>query len=142
MKAIGAAAIFAILTANVALPSSAYALPVGQFYDLNTHTGAVISKTNFFSGSQVTFGSANRLDRLNVQTASAAESYFDFDTIITLGTLVIAGGALAAAGFSASRRKTDERDDRVETPSGWRDVVLRTLEDDLTRYARGLKKVA
>jgi hypothetical protein len=142
MRAIGAVAILAALLADVAFPSSAYALTVGQFYEMNAGAGPTISSVNFFSGPKVTFGSPSRLDRLDAQTVSAAERYYDFDTIITLGTLVIAGGALTAIGFSASRRKEEERDKESETSSDWRDVVLRTLEDDLTHYARGLRHVA
>src|ERR1700761_2757376 len=95
MKSIGTARILAAFSVSVALSSAAFALPVAQFHDVNADASGAISRINLFSGQEVTFG-LTRLDRLNAQTVVATENYYDFDTIITLGALVIAGGALAA----------------------------------------------
>jgi hypothetical protein len=81
---------------------------------------------------------------LNAQTATAAaERYYDFDAIITLGSLALAGGALAAVALAVGRReKREHGDDHRELSSNWRDAVMQNLEADLTSYARSWRKVA
>jgi hypothetical protein len=133
----------AALLAGVALSSEAGALPIARIYD--EYPASSTSTQALFTPDQpLSFNGAMRLDRMNEQTARAAsQNYYDFDAIITLGSLALAGGALAVIVFSASRRpKADAADERHEPASNWRESVLRNLEADLTAYARSWRRAA
>ena len=143
MNTIGTAALSATFLLGIALTQPAIAMPVGNLHEATGQNAASISKVDFLSGQEIPFGASYRLDRLNPQTAqAAAESYFDFDAIITLGTIALAGGGLAAAGFSAARRGSSKNEADAGTDRGWRAVVLQALEEDLTRYARTFRRAA
>jgi len=144
MNAIRMTTFFATLAAGFVLSQPGIAMPVSKLYDANAHIGAATSKVDFVSGREVPFGVSYRLDRMNAQTAeAAAQSYYDFDAIITLGTIALAGGGMAALGFSAARRGSERKDaERAELGAGWRTTVMRALEDDLTRYARTIRRAA
>ena len=55
-------------------------------------------------------GAPARLDRCRAtRRAPRRESYFDYDALITLGALALAGGALSAFGRRRGRRKSAEK---------------------------------
>ena len=106
MRHIGKAMISAAFLASVALSSAVHAMPIAKIYDIYPDSKTEAARIAFITEQQVILGGAARLDRLNPQTArSAVEDYFDFDAIITLGSLALAGGALAALAFSSKRRE-------------------------------------
>ena len=144
MRHIGKAMISASFLASVALSSAGQAMPIAKIYDIYPDRNINAAPIGFVPEQQVILGGAVRLDRLNGQTAhAAAQEYFDFDAIITLGSLAIAGGALAALAFSAKRREdAEEVDERREPASGWRELVMKNLEADLTAFARSRRRAA
>jgi hypothetical protein len=144
MRHIGKAMISAAFLAGLALSTQAMAMPVAKIYDIYPDNSANAERTGFVPEQQVILGGAVRLDRLNGQTAAAAaETYYDFDAIITIGSLALAGGALAGLVFSAKRREEAEAvDERREPQSGWRDLVMQNLEADLTAFVRNRRHAA
>jgi hypothetical protein len=144
MNAIRTTAFFATLFVGFAVSQPGDAMPSAKLYNANAHIGATTSKVDFVPGREVPFGVSYRLDRMNAQTAeAAAQSYYDFDAIITLGTIALAGGGMAALGFSAARRGSARKDaEQAESGAGWRETVMRALEDDLTRYTRTIRRAA
>ncbi len=142
MRLIGKAMITATFLAAVALSTATSAMPIAKIYDLY-HANGGAARAGFMPESQAILGDTMRLDRLNGQTAHSVEAYYDFDAIITLGSLALAGGALAALAFSTQRRKeAGEADERREPAAGWRDLVMKNLEADLTAFARNPRRAA
>jgi hypothetical protein len=142
MRHIGKTMISAALLAGLALSTQASAMPIAKIY--NTYPDNIgAAPVGFMPAQQLIVGEALRLDRLNGQTAHSVESYYDFDTIITLGSLAIAGGALAGLVLSAKRREQAEADEeRHEPAEGWRDLVMQNLEADLTAFVRNPRRAA
>lgn len=86
-------------------------------------------------------GAPTRLDRLAADQASAAaRSYFDYDTLITLGALALAGGGLAAVGVGAARRKSAENGAAQEP--AWRQAVMRALQAELAQLTDDYRRAA
>jgi len=144
MRHIGKTMISAALLAGLALSTQASAMPIAKIYDIYPHDSVNAARIGFMPEQQVIVGDAMRLDRLNGQTAhAAAEAYYDFDAIITLGTLALAGGALAGLVFSAKRREAaDDVDERREPSTGWRELVMQNLEADLMAFVRNPRRAA
>jgi len=144
MNTLAAATVFAALSVSSAFPTAALGIPAEKNLYLNSGAAVGTSSVDFIPQQENMFGRPLRLDRLDVEAAhSAAESYFDFDTIITLGTLAMAGGALAAVGFAAARRRSDERaSERHEGSANWRETVLQALEADLAHYTSAFRRAA
>jgi hypothetical protein len=142
MRHIGKAMISATLLVALALPTQTNAMPIAKIYDTYpSNSGAV--RAGFMPEQQVILSDAMRLDRLNGQTAHSVEAYYDFDAIITLGSLALAGGALAGLVFSAKRREeADALDERREPSAGWRELVMQNLEADLMAFARNPRRAA
>jgi hypothetical protein len=142
MRHIGKAMISATLLAGLALSTQASAMPIAKIYDTYpSNSGA--ARVGFMPEQQVILGDAARLDRLNGQTARSVEAYYDFDAIITLGSLALAGGALAGLVFSSRRREEAETlDERREPTAGWRELVMQNLEADLMAFARNPRRAA
>lgn len=66
------------------------------------------------------------------QQQQAAADYFDFDAIVTVGALLLAGGAFAGFGaFAARRARQAEAAEPV-----WRERVLRAVQADLAAFER------
>ncbi len=74
-------------------------------------------------------------------TALMTERYFEFDTILTLGALALASGALAAIAIAGSRRRAAVAPE-VAPHEGWRDAVMLALEADLAQFALSLPRAA
>jgi hypothetical protein len=141
MKILKNTLVAASLLGSVVLAPAANAMPIGKIYDYYPVTA---TRIDIVPQSQAILSSAARLDVLNPRTAQvAAERYFDFDTIITLGSLALAGGALAAVAFSASRaRRASDADENRELGAGWQAMVMRNLEADLMAYVRRGRRAA
>jgi hypothetical protein len=138
MRHIGKAMISAVLLAGLALSTQASAMPIAKIYEVSPGNNGA-SRTGFM----LEHGDATRLDRLGGQTAQSVEAYYDFDAIITLGSLALAGGAMAGLVFSARRREaTEEVDERREPTEGWRELVMQNLEADLMAFVRNPRRAA
>jgi hypothetical protein len=142
MRHIGNAMISAALLTGLALSAQASAMPIAKIYDIYpSNSGA--ARVGFMPEQQVILSDAMRLDRLNGQTAHSVEAYYDFDAIITLGSLALAGGAMAGLVFSAKRREAAEDvDERREPVTGWRELVMQNLEADLMAFVRNPRRAA
>jgi hypothetical protein len=135
--------ISAALLAGVAVSTQASAMPITKIYDIYPGNNSAAARTAFMPDQQAILGDAMRLDRLNGQTARSVEAYYDFDTIITLGSLALAGGALAGLIFSAKRREdADAADEQHDPAVGWRDLVMKNLEADLMAFVRNPRRAA
>jgi hypothetical protein len=141
MRHIGKAMISAALLAGLALSTQASAMPIAKIYDTYPNNSGA-ARIGFMPEQQVILGDAMRLDRLNGQTAHSVEAYYDFDAIITLGSLALAGGALAGLVFSAKRREAEEVDERREPTAGWHELVMQNLEADLMAFVRNPRRAA
>jgi hypothetical protein len=142
MRHIGKAMKSAALLAGLALSTQASAMPIAKIYDIYPDNSGA-ARIGFMPEQQVILGDAMRLDRLNGQTAHSVETYYDFDAIITLGSLALAGGAMAGLVFSARRREAaEEIDERREPTEGWRELVMQNLEADLTAFIRNPRRAA
>src|SRR5436309_521337 len=130
MNAIRTATFAAALSLASAFAPLAQAMPAANVAELATQSA---TESAFLVGQSLFPGRPARLDRYDVETASAAaESYFDFDAVITLGALILGGAAVAGIGLVAARRKpqanvavAQERD-----PS-WHESVFLALQADL-----------
>lgn len=111
----------AVLSAAVSLAASfaAPAMTVADFADVR---GVAAPAGSFLRGE------ASR---------TAVENYFDYDTVITLGVLALAGGALAAFGAGAARRKAAE-----EAEPAWRELVMRGVQADLAQFTATFRRAA
>jgi hypothetical protein len=116
-------------------------MPIAKIYDTYPNNSGA-ARIGFMPEQQVILGDAMRLDRLNGQTAHSVEAYYDFDAIITLGSLALAGGALAGLVFSAKRREAEEVDERREPTAGWHELVMQNLEADLMAFVRNPRRAA
>ena len=66
---------------------------------------------------------------------AAVASYFDYDALLTVGVLAVAGGMLAALGSRRSRREA------ARDPE-WRESVFQALQADLVAYAESYRRAA
>ncbi len=81
------------------------------------------------------------LSRIDAETArAAAEAYFSYDAVITLGALALAGGALAAFGGYATRRRAQEEVENGEP--AWRESVFRAIQADLAQFTESFRRAA
>jgi hypothetical protein len=67
----------------------------------------------------------------------AAQDYFDYDALITIGALALAGGGLAAMGAGAARRRA-----AAEREPAWREAVFRAVQADLAQFAESFRRAA
>jgi hypothetical protein len=135
--------ISAAFLATIALSNASSAMPIAKIYDSYHGNSGSAAQIGFMPEQQATLGAPMRLDRLNEQTARSVEAYYDFDAIITLGSLALAGGALAGLAFSTKRRQeTDSVDVRRDPATGWRDLVMQNLEADLMAFVRNPRRAA
>jgi hypothetical protein len=74
-----------------------------------------------------------------VLSKQAAERYYDFDIIVTLGALALASGAFVAAGIAGSRRRNAYAGASNE---GWREHVMQAVEVELAQFTVSLKRAA
>ena len=115
MNAIRTAA-FAAAAVAFAAVSPAGAMTVA---DLAHAQIAAATPVDFSFGDQLGLARGARLERADATTAqAAAEDYFSYDALITLGSLALAGGALAA--FGAERGPAHARRSRPRSRPGAR----------------------
>jgi uncharacterized membrane protein len=81
-------------------------------------------------------------ERADIVAASpareAAARYFAADVAVTLGALVLACGAFAAAGYANKRRAAP-----VAPPKpAWEDAVMQALEAELVQFAYEYRRAA
>jgi hypothetical protein len=121
MNAIRLLALAASLTVPVALPAAAMTVPA--FNAPAATTASVLVVDPLASG--------------RVDAVAAAENYFEFDALVTLGALALAGGGLAA---HTARRRT-QKEVALSEPA-WRQSVLAAVQADLSRFSETLRRAA
>ena len=136
MNAIRSFALAAIVSLGAALPA-----PAMTVADLASHKAAVAAPAAFLFTEPVISGDAAGLDRAGAQAArSAAEDYFNYDALVTLGALALAGGAMSAfAAFAAKRRQAEEAD---FGDGNWRDSVFAAIQADLAQFTESFRRAA
>lgn len=138
MNAIRATALLAALALAPVATAPAHAFTVAGLTQLKS---AARPAAFVFSEALVS-GRPSRGERVDAEAArAAAQSYFDFDALVTLGALALAGGALAAAGAARSRARTAPAP-APEADSDWRETVFQALQADLTEFTRPYRRAA
>jgi hypothetical protein len=127
MSAIRTAVISAAV--SFAAVSAASAMTVA---DLGPARVGPAAQTDFAFGDVVGFGRP-----ASAEVARATQDYFDYDTLITLGALALAGGGLAALGAGATRQKPVEA---VEP--AWRESVMRAVQAELAQFTTTFRRAA
>jgi hypothetical protein len=125
MSVIRAVLVSAAFAAACAAPGVASAMAVPDL----AHVAVLGSGTGFAFG-------AERLGHVDAEAAQAAQDYFNYDSVITLGALALAGGALAALGARAARREAGERE------PAWREGVMRAVQADLAQFTATFRRAA
>jgi len=133
MTSLRTAAFAAVLLAGAAL-QPAHAMTVAP---LAGTLGADVAKTEFSFADALAPGRPYRVDAL--ATDAAAASYFNFDALITLGALVLAGGVLGGVAVGAARRRAEEI---AKTEPHWRASVLRALQAELAEFSGPYRRAA
>jgi hypothetical protein len=123
----------AVLSAAVSL-AAVCAAPAMTVADLG-HGHGVAAPAEFSFGDEIAPGRAARVDSFD---AAAARNYFDYDALVTLGALALAGGALAAFSVGAARRR--KAADDVEP--AWRQSVMHAVQADLAQFTATLRRAA
>jgi hypothetical protein len=114
---------------------SAEAMPVAPFVG-----AAEIARAAFVFDEALSPGQPVRLDRVDAEAAqAAAQTYFDFDAMITLGAFALAGGSLAAFAALAARRREEKTE---EGEPAWRESVFRAVQADLAAFAETQRRAA
>ena len=135
LGAAGVAAALAVSSASANVADSKALLR------LESAPAALIVNADFVQGHEAIAGvSAHESVARTAESKLAAERYFDFDVIITLGALAIASGAFVAAGIAGSRRRAGA--DQNGSREGWREQILQALEADLAQFTVSLKHAA
>jgi hypothetical protein len=142
MNPFAIAAVFAAVSLSTAASQPAAATPAAHLFPFGAQGPA--EKAAFVYGMPLVPGGPSRLDRIDAESARVAvESYFDFDALITLGALALGGGAMAAIGVAAARRKPPKppgEPDQAE--SGARESVFQALQADLWQFTQGYRRAA
>jgi hypothetical protein len=88
-----------------------------------------------------TIGGEAVVSRVDAASARpAAEDYFNYDALVTLGALCVAGGAMSAfAVFAAKRRRAEEAE---LTDGNWRDNVFAAIQADLAQFTESFRRAA
>jgi len=134
-------ALIAALTLAPALAAPGQAMTASSLSGLATPTTSEASRAGFVFADALVPGRPSRLDGVDAEAAGqAAEEYFNFDAVVSLGALVVAGGLLAAFGAAASRRDSGVRAD--EHDEEWRDSVFRAVQADLAEFTKNYRRAA
>ena len=142
MNRFATAALLAGLSLTAGAVQSSSAMPVAPVAPLVAQAPA--EKAAFVFSESLIPGRPSRLDRLDSGAArEAVESYFDYDALITLGAVALAGGAMASIALAAARRKSPPPPDAPEAVEpDWRESVFQTLQADLWKYTDGYRRAA
>jgi hypothetical protein len=136
MNAIRSFALAATVSLGAALPA-----PAMTVADFASRQAAVAAPAAFLFTEPVISGDVAGLGRIDAQAArSAAEDYFNYDALVTLGALALAGGAMSAfAAFAAKRRQAEEAD---FGDGNWRDSVFAAIQADLAKFTESFRRAA
>ena len=105
------------------LSGAASAMPVAN---LSSFAPQAVEE-RFVSGQPVQFAAEQ-----------ASVNYFDYDAVITLGVLALAGAAFAGFGAFAARRA---RETQAAEPA-WRQNVMRAVQADLAAFSQSYRRAA
>ena len=134
MSVIRAVVVSAAFAAASVAPGAASAMTVADLAQVS----GLAAPAGFAFGDEVGPGRPVRLDRLDAEAArAAAQDYFNYDTVITLGALALAGGALAALGARATRREA-----AATREPAWRENVMRAVQADLAQFTATFRRAA
>ena len=134
---LGVASVAATLAAS---PVSANVASSKALLGAGLPSSSLIAKTDFVQGHEAVAGfRAHEAAAHAIESRQAAERYFDFDVIMTLGALAMASGAFVAVGIAGSRRRLASS---IDVREGWRPQVMQALETDLARFTISLKRAA
>ena len=140
MKTFATAVLFTALSLSNLGSTASNAMTVADLNFANATAFAAAPRIDLALGDQILPGHAGRWDRRDGETTRASQAYYDFDVIISLGALALAGAAFAAIAFAAARRRQADRDPATDTD--WRNSVVQALEQDLLHFARGPRRAA
>ena len=112
------------------------AAPAMTVADLG-QAGGLATSVGFSFSDEIAPGRPGRLDRFD---AEAARAYFDYDALITLGALALAGGAVAA--FGAARRKADDKAGEDSAEPAWRAPLMAAVQADLLQFTANFRRAA
>lgn len=139
MNAVRAATLLAALALTAAAAATAQAFPVANLTALKSTP----LPTAFLLSEALVPGRLSRLDRIDGDAAqAAAQTYFDFDALVTFGALALAGGALAAFGARRSRARPTPAVIAPHDDTDWRESVFQALQADLTQFTRPYRRAA
>jgi len=123
----------AVFSAAVSLAAT-FAAPAMTVADL-AHARSFAAPADFTFGDELAPGRLDRGDGAAVRAAT--ENYFDYDAVITLGVMALAGGALAAFGAGAARRRA-----AAQVEPAWRQSAMRAVQADLAQFTATLRRAA
>jgi hypothetical protein len=123
----------ALLVSGAAL-HTAEAMPVA-----NLAANGDVAQAAFMLDDSLSPGRPARLERIDADAAQAAASYFDFDAVITLGALALAGAAMAAFASIAARRNAE---DTAAAEPAWREAAFRAVQADLAAFTATYRRAA
>jgi len=135
MITLRSAALAATVIASGAALHSAAAMPVA-----NLASDAGVAKAAFVLDYALSPDRPTRIERIDTETVqTAVADYFDFDAVITLGALALAGGALAGFAAIAGRRSS-----KAPTPiePAWRQTVFSAIQADLAAFTETYRRAA
>jgi hypothetical protein len=133
MNAIRSFALAAALSLGAALPA-----PAMTVADLAGAEAPAFAPVNFLFSRALAPGGSARAH--SDASAAAVEDYFNFDALITLGALALAGGGLAAFGAYAAQRRKVEEEESAE-PADHESVFL-SMQADLAHFTDTLRRAA
>ena len=139
MNAIRAATLLAALALTPVAAATAQAFTIADLTELKSAPAPAA----FLLSEALVPGRPSRLDRIDGDSArAAAQTYFDFDALVTLGALALAGGALAAFGARRSRAKPTQAAIAPHDDADWRESVFQSLQADLAEFTRPYRRAA
>jgi hypothetical protein len=130
----------ALVAATLAVSPASASVSSSKGLVVTGSPSALIAKSDFVQGHEAVAGfRAHEAVARASESRQAAQRYFDFDVIVTLGALAMASGAFVAVGIAGSRRRSTGFSNSNE---GWRDQVMQAMELDLARFTVSLKRAA
>jgi len=136
MNAIRSLAFAAVVSLSAAAPASA--MTVADFAGAKAPVAAPAA---FLFSEPALPGVPALVGRIDAETTlSAAQAYFDYDALVTLGALVLAAAGLAALGAYAARRRSVE--EAESAGRAWRESVFRAIQADLAEFTESFRRAA
>ncbi|MDE3174742.1 MAG: hypothetical protein KGM15_01360 [Pseudomonadota bacterium] len=132
MNAFRAAVLLASLALAPVAAAPAHALTAASLTELKP-------AADFSLGAAMIAGRPSRFDRFDAETARAARDYFDFNALVTIGALALAGGALAA--LRAGRARVNATPPGESEGDG-HESVFQAMQADLAEFAPPYRRAA